>query len=71
LELLKMGGFPAAAMAGKLWAACVAVPVLMWQVRENAWSKYPGDAQKTFDKRGSTDNERVWIEGTTRRFKDG
>jgi pimeloyl-ACP methyl ester carboxylesterase len=71
LELLKMGGFPAADMAGHLWAEGVAMPVLMWQVLEDAWTKNPEDAQKTFDRLGSQEKELVWIEGTTRRFKDG
>lgn len=71
LELLKLGGFPAADMAGELWAASVTMPVLMWQVRKNAWTKNPEDAQKTFDKFGSKDKELIWIEDTTWRFKDG
>lgn len=71
LELLKMGGFPAADMAGALWAPSVTMPVLMWQVLEDSWTKNPEDAQKTFDLLGSKEKELVWIEGTTRRFKDG
>ena len=51
--------------------ASVTMPVLMWQVLEDAWIKNPEDGQKTFDQLGSTDKELVWIEGTTRRFKDG
>jgi hypothetical protein len=31
----------------------------------------PEVAQKTFDLLGSKDKELFWIEGTTRRFKDG
>ena len=31
----------------------------------------PGDAQSTFDALASTDKELYWIEGTTKRFKDG
>lgn len=71
LELLKLGGFPAADMAGALWAPGVTMPVLMWQVRDDAWTKNPEDAQKTFDLLGSKEKELIWIEGTTRRFKDG
>lgn len=71
LELLKMGAFPAADMGGDIWAAAVKMPVLMWQVRDDAWTKNPEDAQHTFDLLGSTEKEMVWIEGTTRRFKDG
>jgi hypothetical protein len=71
LELLKMGGFPAAEMAGELWAAGVTMPVLMWQVRDDEWTKNPEDAQKTFDKLGSKEKELYWIDGTTKRFRDG
>ena len=71
LEVLKLGGFPAADMAGSLWAPGVTMPVLMWQVLDDAWTKNPEDAQKTFDLLSSKEKELVWIEGTTRRFKDG
>ncbi len=71
LELLKLGGFPAADMSGALWAPAVKMPVLMWQVRDDAWTKNPQDAQYTFDRLGSEDKEMVWIEDTTRRFRDG
>jgi len=71
LELLKLGGFPAADMGGYLWAAGVTIPVLMWQVLKDAWIKNPEDGQKTFDLLGSKEKELIWIEGTTRRFKDG
>lgn len=71
LELLKLGGFPAADMSGALWAPAVKIPVLMWQVRDDAWTRNPEDAQHTFDRLGSAEKEMVWIEGTTRRFKDG
>lgn len=71
LELLKMGAFPAAQMTPQLFAADVRMPVLMWQVLDDAWTKNPEDAQKTFDLLGSREKELFWIEGTTRRFKDG
>jgi pimeloyl-ACP methyl ester carboxylesterase len=71
LELLKLGGFPAADMAGAIWAPNVKMPVFMWQVLDDAWTKNPEDAQKTFDLLGSEDKELYWIEETTRRFKDG
>lgn len=71
LELLKMGGFPAADMTPQLFAASIHMPVLMWQVRKDAWTKNPEDAQKTFDLLGSKEKELLWIEDTTRRFKDG
>lgn len=71
LELMKLGGFPAADMGGARWAAAVKMPVLMWQVRDDAWTRNPEDAQHTFDLLSSTEKELVWIENTTRRFKDG
>lgn len=71
LELLKLGGFPAAAMSGKLWAPAVKLPVFMWQVLDDAVIENPSDAQGTFDALGSTDKELFWIEGTTKRFEDG
>ncbi len=71
LELLKMGGFVAAEMTPHLWAASVKMPVLMIQVLEDAWTRNPEDAQTTFDLLGSNEKELYWIEGTTRRFKDG
>lgn len=71
LELLKMGAFPAADMTPQLFAANIPMPVLMWQVLEDSWTKNPDDAQKTFDLLGSQEKELFWIEGTTRRFKDG
>ena len=57
-------------MGGHLWAPAVTVPVLMWQVRKDVWTK-PEDGQKTFDLLASKEKELVWIEDTTRRFKDG
>ncbi|HEY7388878.1 MAG TPA: alpha/beta hydrolase [Bryobacteraceae bacterium] len=71
LELLKMGAFPAADMTPQLFAASVRMPVLMWQVRNDSWTKNPEDAQKTFDLLGSKEKELIWIENTSRRFKDG
>ncbi len=71
LELLKMGAFVAAEMTPQLWAARITMPVLMVQVLEDAWTRNPEDGQKTFDLLGSTDKELLWIEHTTRRFKDG
>ncbi|RBP43816.1 hypothetical protein DES53_105215 [Roseimicrobium gellanilyticum] len=71
LELLKLGGFPAADMSGALWAPNVKLPILMWQVLQDAVIKNPGDAQRTFDLLASTDKELYWIEGTTKRFEDG
>lgn len=71
LELLKMGGFVAAEMTPHLWAASVKMPVLMIQVLQDSWTRNPEDAQKTFDLLGAKEKELFWIEGTTRRFKDG
>jgi len=71
LELLKMGAFPAVDMTPQLFAASIKMPVLMWQVRKDAWTKNPEDAQKTFDMLGTKEKELIWIEDTTHRFRDG
>lgn len=71
LELLKLGGFAAADMSGRLWAPNIKLPVLMWQVKDDAIINNPSDAQSTFDALASTDKELHWIEGTTKRFEDG
>jgi pimeloyl-ACP methyl ester carboxylesterase len=70
-ELLKMGAFLAHEMTPQLFAAGVHMPVLMIQVLEDAWTRNPEDAQKTFDLIASNEKELFWIENTTRRFKDG
>lgn len=72
LEIMKLGGFPAADMSGALWAPYVKdVPILMWQLRDDAVIKNPQDAEHTFGLIGSADKELHWIEGTTKRFEDG
>lgn len=70
-ELLKAGAFLMDEMTPQLSAHGVKIPVLMVQVKDDAWTKNPEDAQKTFDLLGSKEKELLWIEGTTRRFKDG
>jgi len=70
-ELLKMGAFTAAEMTPQLFAAGVTMPVLMVQVLDDEWTRNPEDAQKTFDLLGSSEKELFWIEGTTKRFRDG
>ena len=70
-ELIKVGAFTAAEMTPQLFASGVKMPVLMNQVVEDSWTRNPEDAQKTFDLFASKDKELFWIEGTTRRFKDG
>lgn len=72
LELLKLGGFAAADMSGAIWAPNVKdIPILMWQVLEDAVINNPSDAERTFNALGSSDKELYWIEGTTSRFGDG
>ena len=71
LEILKLGGFAAADMSGRLWAPNVKLPVLMWQLRDDAVINNPSDAEGTFAALGSTDKELYWIENTTKRFEDG
>lgn len=70
-ELIKMGAYTAAEMNPQLFASAVKMPVLMFQVLEDAWTKNPEDAQKTFDLISSTEKELFWIENTTKRFRDG
>lgn len=71
LELMKMGAFTAAEMTPHLTAHAVKMPTMIVQVLDDAWTRNPEDAQKTFDLLGTPEKELVWIEGTTRRFKDG
>lgn len=71
LELLKRGGWTAAEMNPRHFAGAVTMPVWMHQVRDDAWTRNPEDAQKTFDVVGTQDKELFFIEGTTDRFKDG
>jgi pimeloyl-ACP methyl ester carboxylesterase len=70
-ELLKMGAWLADEMTPQHFASGVHMPVLMIQVLEDAWTRNPEDAQKTFDLIASNEKELFWIENTTRRFKDG
>jgi hypothetical protein len=71
LEILKMGGFPAADMNPQRAAPAVTMPNLSLQVRDDAWTKNPEDGQKTFDALGTEDKEMIWVENTTHRFRDG
>jgi hypothetical protein len=43
----------------------------MVQVLKDSWMQNPEHAKKTFDVLASKEKELLWIEGTTRRFKDG
>ena len=70
-ELLKGGPFLMDEMTPQLSAHGIKMPVLLIQVKDDAWTKNPEDGQKTFDLLGSKDKELFWIEGTTRRFEDG
>lgn len=70
-ELLKAGGWLMDEMTPHIAAPSVKLPVLMIQVKDDEWTKNPEDAQKTFDLLGSKEKELFWIEGTTKRFKDG
>ncbi|MBA0429727.1 MULTISPECIES: alpha/beta hydrolase [Stenotrophomonas] len=71
LEFMKLGGFPAAAMSPRPYAPDVQMPVLMWQLTDDAAAPNPRDAQETFDLIGSAEKQLIWIDGTSRRFKDG
>jgi hypothetical protein len=49
----------------------VKVPVLTVRVLTDEWTRNPEDAQQTFGPLGSQEKELFWIEGSTKRFKDG
>lgn len=66
-----MDAFPAADMTPQLFASKVTMPNLTTQVRHDAWTKNPEDAQKTFVLLASHEKETIRVENTTRRFKDG
>lgn len=40
-------------------------------MRDDAWTKSPEDAQKTFDMLATKEKEMICVENTTRRFRDG
>ena len=67
-EQVKLGGFKNGDMNPQRFAPSVKIPVLMTQVKDDAWTDNPSDAQRTFDLLGSEDKELFWIEGTQRRF---
>lgn len=52
-----MGAYTAAEMNPQLFPSAVTMPVLMFQVLEDAWTKNPEDAQKTFDLISSAEKE--------------
>lgn len=58
-------------MTLQLFASKITMPNLTIQVRDDAWTKNPEDAQKTFDMLATKEKEMIWVEKTTRRFKDG
>ena len=70
-ELIKMGAYTAEEMNPQMFAPAVKMPVLMFQVLEDAWTRNPDDAQKSFDLLASKDKELFWIENTAKRFRDG
>ncbi|MBO0733728.1 MAG: hypothetical protein J2P49_05295 [Methylocapsa sp.] len=71
LELVKLDAFAAAEMAPHLFAPSVKMPVYMIRVLKDEWMRHPEDTQKTFDLLGSKETELFWIEGATKRFRDG
>lgn len=40
-------------------------------MRDDEWTRNPEDAQYTFSKLGAAEKELYFIEGTTKRFRDG
>jgi hypothetical protein len=61
----------AAEMTPQLFASAITMPNPTIQVRNDAWTKNPEDAQKTFDMLGTKEKKMIWVDNTTRRFKDG
>ena len=47
------------------------MPLLMIQVKDDAWTRNPEDGQAIFNLVSSTEKELHWIENTPYRFKDG
>lgn len=58
-------------MTPQLFASKITMPNLTIQVLDDAWTKNPEDAQKTFDMLGTKEKEMIWVENTTHRFRDG
>ncbi|WP_276682596.1 alpha/beta hydrolase family protein [Empedobacter brevis] len=69
-ELLKAGGFSREEMDPKKYVKNVTMPLLMWQVEHDTWTKNPETDQATFDAIPGKDKELIWIDSTLR-FKDG
>ena len=63
--------YPKRQMTPQLFAQGVKMPVLMVQVKDDEWTKYPEDGQRTFDLLRSKEKELFWIAGTKKRFKNG
>lgn len=57
LELLKMGAWLTERMTPQLFAEAVTMPVFMHQFLDDAWTRNPEDAQKTFDLLAIADKE--------------
>ena len=51
----------------QLFASAITMPNLTIQVRNDAWTKNPEDAQKTVDMLGTKDKEMIWVENRSRR----
>jgi hypothetical protein len=63
---------------GKSMSALLLKPALIefWSVSSGRTTgrrvdQEPGDAQKTFDMLATKEKEMIWVENTTRRFRDG
>ena len=67
-EQQKLGGFRNGDMDPRKFAPAVKMPVLMSQVKDDAWTDNPRDGAEIFDLLGSKEKELYWIEGTSRRF---
>ncbi|WP_196777118.1 alpha/beta hydrolase family protein [Oecophyllibacter saccharovorans] len=70
LQLVKMGAWTMEEMNPRLFAPAVTMPVLMFQVLHDSWTRNPEDGQATFDALGSKEKELIWVPGTNR-FRDG
>ncbi|WP_268122383.1 alpha/beta hydrolase family protein [Roseivirga pacifica] len=69
-ELLRAGGFTMDEMDPRKYTKNVTMPLIMWQVARDSWTKNPESAQSTFDSIPGNNKELIWVDSDNR-FKDG